>query len=229
MLVSRSDSKHVMTIMLTFRVVLHCALEVLHDTLLSDHFLNLVLVLNVKGIFIEPRYLTLAFNPFSLLAVETTTHGLRKGDRVVYYSRQVRILPLKLLSHAGASQYLEADRLGIAHLGRLLPRRGLAKLLLRCLSRRRRRVGGGGADGPSHMDGQHLAVGNAELLHCLGVIRDEAAVVVDVLGAGLDVGLGLDELAEGRGGHIRKHLKSDELVLVTLQGVENVESNAPAT
>jgi hypothetical protein len=53
--------------------------------------------------------------------------------------------------------------------------------------------------------------------------------VVDALGIGLDVDLGLDELAKGCGGYLRNYLKSDQPILALFVGVEYVECDAPVT
>lgn len=77
------------------------------------------------------------------------------------------------------------------------------------------------------MDSQHIAVADFELLHGLGVVGHEAAIVVDVLGQRADAGLCLDELAQGFARRLGKHLEGDQVILLALVEIEDIESDAP--
>lgn len=99
--------------MLTFRVVLHCALQILHDPLLSNDLLDPALIINVEGVLVEPCHLALTLYALPLLTIDAASQFGGEGGWVVHNSRQAGLLPLELRSHGGTSQYLQAERLGI--------------------------------------------------------------------------------------------------------------------
>lgn len=92
------------------------------------------------------------------------------------------------------AQDLQAEQLGIGLVGSAGGILLLLHLLLRGLA-----VGGigvcrnaGAAAHVSDVEGEHLTVGNGELLESLFVVGEESAVEVEVLGGGVDAGLSLD-------------------------------------
>ncbi|KAL6883897.1 hypothetical protein HDV57DRAFT_434066 [Trichoderma longibrachiatum] len=77
------------------------------------------------------------------------------------------------------------------------------------------------------VDRQHVAIANLQLLHGFGIVRDESAVVVDVLRRGWNAGLGLDGLAQGRNGHVGEDVECHQAILVSSMRIEDVERDAP--
>ena len=78
------------------------------------------------------------------------------------------------------------------------------------------------------MQGQQLPVANLHLRHGLGVVSDELAIVIEVLGGGFDARLGLDGAPERLDRHIRVDFERDEvLVVAPLLGVGDAECDPP--
>ncbi len=78
------------------------------------------------------------------------------------------------------------------------------------------------------MEGEHVAVGDAELSQSLGVVADELSIVVEMLGDGIVSCLGLDRIAKGLDRHLRVDFQGQQ-ILVVVPGfrVRNGERNAP--
>jgi hypothetical protein len=80
------------------------------------------------------------------------------------------------------------------------------------------------------VEGEHVAVGDAQVGHGLGLVGDELAIVVEVLGHGFDTGLGLDGALKGFHRHLRVDVEGEEVALVTLHlRVGDTECYPPAT
>ena len=84
----------------------HGILQVLHDSLLSDHLLDLPLCLNIKHVVVESLNLPLSFYSFTLLAVLAVAEHAGKSAGVVNGRRQLRVLPLNLLANGRIAQDL---------------------------------------------------------------------------------------------------------------------------
>lgn len=77
------------------------------------------------------------------------------------------------------------------------------------------------------MNRQHIPITYLQLLHCLGIVRNETAIVVDVLGGRRDSCLYLDGLSKGGDSHIREDFQRQQTVLVPRLGVEDIQRDAP--
>lgn len=80
------------------------------------------------------------------------------------------------------------------------------------------------------MKGKHVAVTDAQLRHVLGIVGDELAVVVQVLGGRLDACLGLDGAPESVDAHIGVHIEREEVALIALDlRIGDTERDLPGT
>lgn len=84
----------------------HGILQVLHDTFLPDHLLNLPLILHVEWIIVQLLDLPLSLKTLSPLTVLAFSENRREPRRVLYSSRQLWVLALKLLSQVRVSENL---------------------------------------------------------------------------------------------------------------------------
>lgn len=126
------------------------------------------------------------------------------------------------------SQNLQPDQLGVWLRGGAS---GVPLLLLTlcggCLGCLATITGGGDAGAAAHVtdvEGEQLAIGYGELLHGLVVVGDEGAIMVEVLGGGVDAGFGVDGAAEGLEGHVREDFEGEEVLILGI-GVCNTQCN----
>lgn len=77
------------------------------------------------------------------------------------------------------------------------------------------------------MDRQHLTVADLELLHRLGVVVEQLAIVVDVLRGRRDVALGLDRSAESFDNSVGGYVEGKEVVVFSSLLVIDGEGDAP--
>lgn len=124
----------------------------------------------------------------------------------------------------GVAQNLQAEQLGVGLVGGA---GGILLLLLHLLLCGGLAVVGvcgnaGAAAHVSDVEGEHFAVGYGELLESLFVVGEEGTVEVEVLGGGVDVGLGMDGASECFEGHLWEDLEGEQ-VGVHLVGLRDVE------
>jgi hypothetical protein len=86
--------------------MLHGILQVLHDTLLTNHLLDPSLCLDVKWIFIQPLNSLLTLHPFPPLPVEAGVEQLSKPLGILQRVRHLGLLPLELRSQMCVAQDL---------------------------------------------------------------------------------------------------------------------------
>lgn len=150
---------------LTFGVMFHGILQVLHDPFLTYHVLDLPLVLDIERVVVESLNLALPVESFSPFAILSLVQHAGEPHRVFDGGCELWLLALKLLPQGRVPEDLETHQLRVIIATRAPPGlRGLLLLLLGALGLSR---SSDGASSLSHVDGQHVTVGNLELLHGL--------------------------------------------------------------
>jgi hypothetical protein len=147
--------------------VLHGILQVLHDALLADDLLYSRLGLDVEGVRIQQLDLASSLLALPPLPVLARRELARKPLRILQRGHQIGPRSRQLAPQVGVAQNLQPDHLWVLLNRR--PRRGASPALL-C------RPGGAldrrAASHVADVQGEHVAVGNAELGQRLGVVCD---------------------------------------------------------
>lgn len=78
-----------------------------------------------------------------------------------------------------------------------------------------------------HMDSQHLTVADLELFHRLGIVVEQLAIVVDVLGGWGYVAFGLDGGTEGFDDGVGGYVEAEEVVVLRSLLVVDGECDTP--
>lgn len=140
---------------------------------------------------------------------------LCKSCLVVDHSSEFRSLRVEGLEHLRVAEHLQSYSLCVG-LASGIPT--LASLLLgTCAGGLCVGLGSRACCTAGHVadvQGEHLAVPDLELLHGLGGIAEELAVVVEVLGGGWDVGFDLDCFLEEADGGVWGYFEGEEVVIV---------------
>lgn len=198
--------------------MLHRILKILHHALLPDHLLDLPLLLHVERIVVQPTNELLPLEPLALLPRNIIIHYLREPLGVLQGGCQLWVLALEFLTRRRGSEDLEPNDFGVVV-------RASARPTPTDLAAR---LGDAGASSHvPHVQGEHVSIDDAELLHGLGIVGDEVAVVVYVLSGGEDGGFTVDSVPEGRQRHVGEHLEGEELAVLPDLGVCNVERDLP--
>jgi hypothetical protein len=142
--------------------VLHGILQVLHNSLLADHFFNLPLVFDIKGVVIQSLNLSLPFHTLSLLSVLAIVKYLGKASWVVHGRGQLRVLSLELRPHCRLTQNLKANKLGVLFIATSSPGLGTPSLLWNACA----------ASHVTDVQSQHVPILDLVLLHRLGIVGD---------------------------------------------------------
>lgn len=191
---------------LTFGIVLHGILQILHDALLANHLLDPCLSLDVKGIGVELLNLSVPLRTFSPVPVGALgpdpgeSLGIRQGRA------ELGALPAEFTLEVGIAQDLEADDLGVLCRG---DSGSALSLGVVALGRET-----GGATDVADVESEHVAVGDLELGEGPRVVGDELAIVVEVLGGWLEAGLGVDRASEGVDGHVGVDFEGEQVLVI---------------
>lgn len=199
--------------------MLYGVLQILLHTLLPDHLRNASLGLDIEGVRIQIGNVLLPPGLLLPLALLHHLEGLCEPLWALDHTGQLWPLANGLLTQLRVPQELETDGL------RVWVPRG-ATTLRRSLLTRWLWPGSGRPAGIPHMEGEHLAVADLQLLHRLGVVGQQLAIVVEVLGGLGYLGLRLDGFLERAHSGVCGDLEGEE-VGIYVRGCGDGEGDPP--